>query len=161
MLVKLLRIVLPIIGLSTLVFFLVHSGLAPAVQWRLAQSVKSLPAAPPTALLLAEREGSQSGSDCNAYNIDQVYGVQHPLGDVVAYYQEKLTMQGWKQLRGESPGGWEAAVFSRQPDEFVSILTERHMDFTYAIQAVEAAQLKGFETAYILRVTRMCHAEIP
>jgi len=129
---------------------------APAVRWRLARSVRSLPAAPQGVTLLGQGEGDASGSDCVAYYVDEIYGTYKPLDEVVRYYRQKLSEDGWTQFPNYIPDGAVAAEFRRGDDEFLRILTPQYVHFDSAIRKVPPERRTQFETVYILRVVRTC-----
>lgn len=142
--------------IATLLLASALSGCAPVVRWRLGQTIKSLPAAPPSVTLLAREEGSASGSDCVAYYVHEIYGTNQPLDDVVRYYQQELGADRWKQLHDYIPDGPEAAAFQRGGDEFLGLLTSKYVDFDFAVRNIPFEKLAQFETVYILRVVRTC-----
>jgi len=144
--------------LATLLLVSTLSGCAPMVHWRLGQTIKSLPAAPPGVTLLARDEGGASGSDCVAYYVHEIYGTHQPLDDVVRYYQQELGVDKWKQLHDYIPDGPEAAAFQRSGDEFLALLTYKYVGFNSAVRKIPPEKLAQFETVYILRVVRTCGA---
>ncbi len=129
---------------------------APLVQWRLAQSVRSLPVAPEGVTLLGRGEGSDSGSDCVAYYVDNIYGTHRPLDEIVYYYQMELGADGWEQQPDHIPNGPEAATFKRRGDEFLHIITSQYVHFDFAVRQVPPERLAQFRTVYILRIVRTC-----
>lgn len=132
------------------------SASAPAVRWRLSQTIRSLPAPPGGVELLSRRQVSESGSDCAAFGIEEIYGTEHPLEDIVQYYQQELVANGWTQLYEYRPGQYGAAGFKRGRDELFELLTSSYLDVRSEIKIPLQERLTQFPTVYVLTVTRTC-----
>jgi hypothetical protein len=119
------------------------------------QTVNSLPPAPPGVVLLHQREGSRSGSDCYAYYVDQIYGTDQSLADIVPYYQERLAANGWMQTYEYLPERDVAAGFRRGDDESMGIFTNRYRDFDWKAADVPPDKLNQYETVYMMEVLQI------
>ena len=107
-------------------------------------------------MLLAQNEGSDSGSDCNAYYVERVYGTNRTLQEVARYYEDQLGAEGWTHLPDYISNGPSAAEFRRGQDEYLWVLTSEYVGFVSRVRTVPPERLAQFRTLYILHIGRSC-----
>ncbi len=131
------------------------SDSAPMIRWKLSQTVRSLPAAPEGTDLLDRGDSSDSGSDCNAYCVVEMYGTNRPFNEVKRYYEQALTVQGWNLLP-EGSSGLDIG-FKRGRDELLELLVGEWLSlYRGRLPDVSDETLARYGTVYILLVTRTC-----
>lgn len=143
-------------GICVLLLATILGGCAPLVRQGLTQTLSSLPPAPPGAVLLAEREGSASGSDCVAYYVDQIYGSQQSLDELLMYYDRELIRTGWRLTEGSGSDPQVPRGLTRNKDEHIAILTDKYVYFRSSATSIPPATIGQYATVYILRTTRTC-----
>lgn len=134
------------------------SGFGMVIRWKLGQTLRSLPAPPEGVTLLARYETDESGSDCSAFGIEEIYGTERPLEDIASYYQAELLADGWRQTYEYTPGEYGVVGFKRGCDEFFEILTSSSLDVRSWVRIPLQERLAQFPTVYLLSVVRTCGA---
>ncbi len=129
----------------------------PGLAWKLRQTVRSLPPPPEGVTLVLREQRSEGGSDCDALALEEIYGTERSLEDIVRYYQQELVADGWTDLYGFDPERIQPAEFSRGRDEYLWLISGNELRSSRRITRIRVLdQMNQFSTVYGLHVGRHC-----